>query len=119
MKNNIKFLALLAITIVFMASCTTQDSKNKEEQSATGDKTEKVETETTNPDPAHTSQNALDWEGVYQGTIPCADCEGIQTEIKLFGDKTYLKSAKYLGKDESIFTSKGSFTWSEDGRNVN
>ncbi len=28
------------------------------------------------------SQNSLDWPGTYTGTLPCADCEGIKTEIK-------------------------------------
>ena len=24
----------------------------------------------------HSSQNALDWAGVYEGVLPCADCPG-------------------------------------------
>ena len=30
---------------------------------------------------ADTSKTSLDWNGEYQGLLPCADCEGI--EIKL------------------------------------
>lgn len=70
---------------------------------------------TDNPDPAHTSRNALDWAGVYRGVIPCADCEGIDTEIVLNDDMTYEKRSKYLGKSDHEFVSKGSFSWDEAG----
>ena len=34
----------------------------------------------------HNSQNSLDWEGVYKGILPCADCDGIETEIVINSD---------------------------------
>ncbi len=37
----------------------------------------------------HTSQNSLDWAGVYEGVLPCADCPGIQTRLTLSRDETY------------------------------
>ena len=39
-------------------------------------------------DMAHNSQNSLDWAGVYQGILPCADCEGFDTVITLNWDET-------------------------------
>ena len=36
--------------------------------------------------------------GSYTGTIPCADCEGIQMKITLKSDSTYEKTIVYLGK---------------------
>ena len=36
-----------------------------------------------NPDPAHSAQNSLDYDGIYRGTIPCADCEGIKATVYL------------------------------------
>ncbi|MBS1629036.1 MAG: META domain-containing protein [Bacteroidetes bacterium] len=36
--------------------------------------------------------------GVYTGTLPCADCEGIQTMIKLKKDGSYEREMDYLGK---------------------
>lgn len=36
--------------------------------------------------------------GTYTGTIPCADCEGIQVAITLKADNTYEKKSVYLGK---------------------
>lgn len=49
-----------------------------------------------------TSQNALDWNGTYKGTLPCADCEGIETELTLNLDGNYLYKATYLGKGVKV-----------------
>jgi heat shock protein HslJ len=66
----------------------------------------------------HTSQNALDWEGVYRGIIPCADCQGIETVVVLKTDQTFVLHTKYLGKSDEIFTSSGRFTWNSAGNTV-
>ena len=64
----------------------------------------------------HTSQNALDWQGTYEGITPCADCEGIATQLHLFHDGTYKLSTQYLGKNKKVFVEKGTFTWDQHGR---
>jgi uncharacterized lipoprotein NlpE involved in copper resistance len=52
------------------------------------------------------------FSGVYRGTLPCADCEGIETELTLSTDKTYSIARKYLGKgdDNSVLTN-GRWEW--------
>jgi uncharacterized lipoprotein NlpE involved in copper resistance len=35
----------------------------------------------------------------YMGVVPCADCEGIQTEVTLYADTTYKLVTNYLGKN--------------------
>jgi heat shock protein HslJ len=60
----------------------------------------------------------LDWYGVYKGTTPCADCEGIETTITLKKDGTFKRSLKYLGKDENLFFDEGNFEWNEEGSKV-
>lgn len=67
------------------------------------------------PDPAHNSRNALDWAGIYRGVLPCADCEGIKTEIRLFYDLSYVMTVVYLGRDDAVFVEEGSFAWDEAG----
>jgi len=62
----------------------------------------------------HTSQNSLDWAGVYEGTIPCADCEGIKTTIKLKDNDTFTYNAEYVGKNASVQDS-GKFMWHDNG----
>lgn len=66
----------------------------------------------------HTSEIALDWQGVYRGVLPCADCEGIVTTVKLNDDTTYVITRLYLGKDEKTFEETGTFQWTEDGNGI-
>lgn len=68
--------------------------------------------------PDHSSFNSLDWAGMYTGTLPCADCEGIMTTIVLSDDLTYLLSTSYLGKDGGVFEERGRFSWSPDGSTI-
>ncbi|WP_264564894.1 copper resistance protein NlpE [Flavobacterium sp. N3904] len=68
---------------------------------------------------SHNSENALDWQGIYKGVLPCADCEGIETTVTLNKDKTFSLATKYLGKGEGkVFIEKGSFTWDKTGTSV-
>ena len=69
-------------------------------------------------DAQHTSADSLDWAGVYRGVLPCADCPGIETTLRLATDSTYELSTKYLEKSTEPFTSKGSFEWRPDGRTI-
>ena len=73
--------------------------------------------EVARPD-GHTAANSLDWSGTYQGVIPCADCEGIQTVVTLNKDMTYAFSATYLGKPGKPFEKTGTFSWNEAGNTV-
>ncbi|MCU0188890.1 copper resistance protein NlpE, partial [Citrobacter freundii] len=68
---------------------------------------------------AHTAENSLDWDGTYKGTLPCADCEGIKTELELKDDKTYELTETYLGKgDKKPFETHGTFTFDKDNTSV-
>ena len=64
---------------------------------------------------SHNSANALDWAGVYKGVVPCADCEGIDTLLRLNMDNSYQLSTVYLGKDATPFKQAGSFEWDAKG----
>lgn len=79
----------------------------------------------SNPKPAENleakpdnSQTSLDWPGVYRGILPCADCEGIETEITLNADLTYVISSIYLGKNNEAFKETGKFNWDETGAKI-
>jgi len=73
--------------------------------------------QTVQPD-MHNSRISLDWAGVYQGVLPCADCEGIKTSITLKSDNTFTRKSIYLGKEKKVFSEKGTFVWNENGSNV-
>jgi len=59
-----------------------------------------------------------DWDGVYMGVVPCPDCEGIQTMIKLNKDNSYTIQTKYLGKGTEVLEDKGKVFWNKDGFNL-
>lgn len=64
-----------------------------------------------------TSRNSLDWQGVYHGVLPCADCPGIITAIQLNDDNTFVMSTSYIGKTE-VEQKSGSFTWDQSGSQI-
>ncbi len=45
---------------------------------------------------SNTAQRYLDTAGMYEGTLPAADCPGIRTTLNLRADKTYHRTSDYL-----------------------
>ncbi|MDG1276274.1 MAG: copper resistance protein NlpE [Algoriphagus sp.] len=75
----------------------------------------KIKESVKKPD-SHNSMNSLDWNGTYKGTLPCANCEGIETILTLNPDQTYLLFTDYLGRNDALEEEKrGSFSWNEAG----
>lgn len=67
----------------------------------------------------HNAQNSLDYWGTYTGTLPCVDCEGIETVIELKQDNTYRINTTYLGKgSNNAFNSEGTFSWNNEGNSI-
>ncbi len=64
------------------------------------------------------SRTSLDWPGVYQGLIPCADCESIKTRITLHKDGTFARSIIYQGKPDGQFNDQGTFSWDDAGGKI-
>jgi len=71
-----------------------------------------------NPDPAHNSRNSLDWAGVYEGVLPCANCPGIQTRLTLNRDETFELSTLYLDRDKAPRIVRGRFSWQPSGNAI-
>lgn len=69
-------------------------------------------------DTAHNAKNSLDYIGTYKGILPCADCQGLATEITINENATFSIKSKYLGKGEKIFVQKGNFTWNKKGTTI-
>jgi uncharacterized lipoprotein NlpE involved in copper resistance len=65
------------------------------------------------------AKTSLDWAGVYTGTIPAADGEGINIRMKLDKDNTYELKYEYIGKPANSFTNTGSFKWNNTGDIIN
>ena len=66
-------------------------------------------------DAAHNSRNSLDWAGIYEGVLPCADCPGIQTRLTLNRDESYELSTLYLDRDSAARVLRGRFSWQPSG----
>lgn len=74
----------------------------------------KVQKEIMTPD-KHTSQISLDWAGTYKGILPCTDCEGIETTLRINRDSTFQLIRKYLGKKSDTLETFGTFVWNKEG----
>lgn len=91
----------------------------------TGDKTTSQGATAEAPDmlppapvaPGDNAQNALDWAGTYEATLPCADCPGIKAILTLAQDNTFTITSTYLeDKTRSTVTEdKGTITWHKNG----
>lgn len=105
MKTNFFLSAVIALALV---SC---NNKNQNTEGVTTTETVEVIDE-------HTSENALDWAGVYEGILPCADCEGIETTIRLNQDKSFTITEEYLKEPNLVIESKGTFGWDKAGQMI-
>jgi uncharacterized lipoprotein NlpE involved in copper resistance len=72
-------------------------------------------TDATNKETSAATSNVMtDVTGTYEGTTPCADCEGIAVTLTLNKDQTYNLSNKYLGQAGSKpFEGKGKWNLDE------
>ncbi|MDH6357561.1 copper resistance protein NlpE [Parabacteroides sp. PF5-9] len=109
MKKNI-----WSVLLCLGAVCAVLSACNNQKQPAV-----EVQAEAEPPQvvrDTHNSQNALDYEGLYVGTLPCADCSGIYTEITLSRDSFSMKQV-YQGieKENIAFEKSGKYSWNEQG----
>lgn len=88
-----KYQPFLILAIITLLSCHS-----------TNQTTQKI------PPDHHTAPSALDWQGTYSGVLPCASCSGIETELTLNSNQTFVLMETYLEK-ENIFARKGQFIW--------
>ena len=108
-----------SLNLLFLLAVIALSGCKKEEKTSDNQAIEPKETITDNPVPetpsGDNSQNSLDWSGTYAGTLPCGDCPGIQTVLKIKDDNTYEISSVYLDKKSEPVTAKGIFAWDETG----
>lgn len=50
--------------------------------------------------------------GIYQGTLPCADCEKIEAKLVLNADQTYqYQTVSFKNKEKLTLVEEGKFHW--------
>lgn len=101
MKTNSILILILSATFGFI-SCNSSKKSVKIKEIQVSDN----------------SLTSLDWPGVYQGILPCADCEGIKTQLLLNEDLTYTLKTQYLEKSDSVFSENGKFKWNNSGNTI-
>ncbi|GAA5646071.1 copper resistance protein NlpE [Vibrio proteolyticus] len=123
-----KRLLALSVTAIVLAGCQDEPAETPQPEQKPAAQAETVVPEPTleieaQPqqqaevmvDSAHNAQNSLDWNGTYSGILPCADCEGLETNLTLNTDGSYSLDQTYLGKGEEKYHSEGSFSWDNSG----
>jgi len=66
----------------------------------------------------HTSRIALDWAGVYEGLLACADCPGIHTQLSLEPDGGFEIETRRLVRDAEPSSARGQFEWEAGGNTI-
>ena len=89
--KRIYLVLAFAILTLGLAACGSNGSNNKKAD-------------------MHTSENSLDFYGVYEGMLPAADAEGIKTKLTLNRDKTFVLQTQYVGKSDRVFEESGKFS---------
>lgn len=105
MKKSFLSLAIIALTLT---SCKN-DSEKQEETIPMDSTTVQID--------HHNAKISLDYIGTYKGSLPCADCEAIETTISLT-ENSYVKETVYKGKSKEVFKETGTYTWNEAGNTI-
>lgn len=72
-----------------------------------------------NADNAHTSQNSLDWAGIYKGAFASTQCKnGEVITIQINSDLTYSTESTCIGEKTDIRKSNGTFKWNRLGNEI-
>ena len=108
MKKENFLYVFLAFLVIGNMAC-----KNRKANSTANNQQAKTES-----DKAHNSQNTLDWAGVYKGVLPCTDCDGIETMIRITSNHTFVLETKLLGKSKEVNTEVGTFHWDDSGNKI-
>lgn len=108
MKRSLVLLAIAACTSII--ACNDPGKKEPTTTDNAGD-TSAV----SQPVDMHNASNSLDLNGEYEGTLPCADCEGIKSTLILNKDSLFTLKEEYLGKKDPItFNAKGKWVIHEN-----
>ncbi|MBP6344892.1 copper resistance protein NlpE [Neisseriaceae bacterium CLB008] len=117
-----KFMIPVLGSLFILGACSQESAATDEAPSEALTQAAPEATTEAAVDTEHNAQTSLDWAGTYEGTLPCADCEGIKTKLVLNDDGSYERTSEYLKEvkpgEETTFTDKGQFTWNQAGNIV-
>lgn len=111
--NKTFILVATLSSVLVLTAC-----KNNHETTSETSKTINQTASGLTVDKEHTAENALDWNGQYEGVLPCADCPGIKTILSLNLDKTYTLEETYLERHVKPSIAKGTFKFDEKNGSI-
>lgn len=116
---NRKLLALACLASLALSAC------NKPAEPAAAPPEAPKAAEPAAPAPAEpapaaapASFDAAALAGTFSGTLPCADCGGIDTKLELKADGGYALDETYQGKKDGNFKGDGTWTAEDNGKRV-
>ena len=112
MLHMIKYFVFLFISALLLTAC--QDNSTSKESLSDSLEVKKQQQQTT----ASVTITNASWPGTYSGTVPCADCPGIKTELTLLADNTYELKQVYLESKVDEIKNQGSFIWMADSSGI-
>lgn len=63
------------------------------------------------------NKNIVNWEGRYEGILPCEDCEGIHTIVDLYPNNAYHIEQRFINKNKTV-KNDGVFDWIKNGNGI-
>ncbi len=120
--NRTRIFLALALSCLALAACKREAEAPPAAVAAapTEEITSAVisESDQNSPSSAAPGFDAKAFAGTYGGTLPCADCPGIDTSIAFAPEGGFTMSEVYQDSDSSSFTLKGTWTVKEDGKTL-
>ena len=109
------YTSIFLSSLLFLASCGN-DKENV--QDVVSNDTISV-TDTIISD-GHNAQNSLDYEGTYEGVLPCSisDCKEIEMSLKLMPDNVFVYGTKRRGIDKEELMTTGTYHFEKDGNTI-
>lgn len=107
------FATLVLPCIFLMGACKDAGNQPGGMQSSVSAKNPRVEIGQNDHtgDTLTVDAGSIGWAGIYRGELPCADCAGIQTEIRLHRNKNFSIKMTYEGKDGGVHQEEGKIVW--------
>lgn len=100
-----KKILLVAIAIITITSCNNTGKKGEQTENTSANTGMTANAEATANTEIETK--ATNFYGTYKGTLPAADCEGIETTLTINSDSTYTLKSKYLDKEREAIETNG------------
>lgn len=115
MKRTSFAAALVALSVLGLSACKKEPAAEPAAPTATAPAADPALAAAANP--------VVDFDmrafaGEFAGTLPCADCAGIDTRISLAGDGTYALDETYQGKSAEPVKSDGTWTAEDNGHRL-